>query len=126
MCAASFVTVTPCRVVDTRGPAGPWGSPALSAATERLFVFVGRCAIPSTARAVALTITATESSASGDLSFFPGGSPRPIVSAVNYSAGQTRSSNAITPLSGAGTLAVYCNQSSGTVQLILDVNGYFE
>jgi Immunoglobulin I-set domain/PKD-like domain len=126
MCPASYFTVTPCRVVDTRGPAGPWGGPALSAATERLFVFVGRCAIPSTARAVALTITATESSASGDLSFFPGGSARPVVSAVNYSAGQTRSSNAITPLSGAGTLAVYCNQSSGTVHLILDVNGYFE
>jgi hypothetical protein len=125
-CASNFFTLTPCRVVDTRGPAGPWGGPALSAAAEREFVFVGRCAIPSTARAVALTITATESSASGDLSFFPGGSPRPVVSAVNYSAGQTRSSNAITPLSGAGTLAVYCNQSSGTVQVILDVNGYFE
>lgn len=126
VCPAAFFPVEPCRVVDTREPAGPWGGPALSAATQRIFTFVGRCNIPSTARAVALNIAATQSSASGDLSFFPGGSPQPLVSAVNYSAGQTRSSNAIVPLSGAGTLAVYCNQSSGTVHVILDVSGYFE
>jgi hypothetical protein len=126
VCPAAFFTVEPCRVIDTRDPAGPWGGPALSAATQRIFTFVSRCNIPPTARAVALILAVTQPTAPGDLSLFPGGSPQPLVSAVNYRAGQTRASNAIVALSGAGTLAVYCNQSSGTVHVILDVSGYFE
>jgi hypothetical protein len=122
----AFFTVEPCRVVDTRDPAGPWGGPALSAATQRIFTFVGRCNIPPTARAVALSFAVTQPTAPGDLSLFPGGSPQPLVSAINYRAGQTRANNAIVALSGAGTLAVYCNQSSGTVHVILDVSGYFQ
>lgn len=126
VCPAVFFTLPPCRVVDTRLPVDPWGGPALAASTERVFTFVGRCNIPPTARSVALSIAATQSSAGGDLSLFPGGVTRPLVSAVNYAAGQTRSSNAIVALSGAGALAVYCNQGSGTVHVILDVSGYFE
>jgi hypothetical protein len=124
--AALFFTVEPCRVVDTRGTTGPWGGPALSAGTQRTFTFVGRCNIPPTARAVALSFAVTQPTAPGDLSLFPAGTPAPLVSAITYRAGQTRANNAIVGLSGAGALAVYCNQGSGTVHVILDVNGYFE
>jgi hypothetical protein len=49
------------------------------------------------------------------------------VSAINYSAGRTRSNNAIVPLNGIGEFAVFCGQSTGTTaHFILDVNGYFE
>jgi hypothetical protein len=48
------------------------------------------------------------------------------VSALNYSATQTRGNNAIIALGAAGDLAVYCSQASGTAQFILDVNGYFQ
>src|SRR5262249_48282859 len=34
---AAFYTVTPCRLIDTRGPAGPLGGPALVANADRFF-----------------------------------------------------------------------------------------
>jgi hypothetical protein len=45
---------------------------------------------------------------------------------MDYSANQTRANNAIPSLSSSGALTVQCDQVSGTVHLIVDVNGYFE
>ena len=125
-CAAAFYTLPPCRVLDTRDSAGPWGGPALNALAERTFVFSNRCGIPSSARSVSLNLTVTASTAGGHLSLYPGGTALPLVSAMNYSTGQTRANNAIVPLGGSGTLTVFCGQSSGTAHVIIDVNGYFE
>ncbi len=42
-----FIPVTPCRVVDTRGPGGPFGSPSLAADSTRSFAIPqGGCGIP--------------------------------------------------------------------------------
>ena len=49
----------------------------------------------------------------------------PTVSAINWSTGQTRANNAIIPLSAVGQVAVRA-QGSGVVDVILDVNGFFE
>jgi hypothetical protein len=51
----------------------------------------------------------------------------PLTSTINYAAGQTRTNNAILGLArdGSGSFVVL-NESVGTVQLILDVNGYFQ
>ena len=125
-CASAFHTLTPCRVADTRDPDGPWGGPALAAGAERLFTIAGRCAVPATARSVSLNVTVTQPTAAGHLTLYPGGTPPPIVSALNYGAGQTRGNNAIVALGADGSLAVTCGQSSGTTHMILDVNGYFE
>jgi hypothetical protein len=125
-CSYRFFTVPPCRLVDTRNPAGPLGGPALKGGAGRNFPLAGRCGIPVTARAVSLNFAATGSSTAGHLRFHPGGTSLPNASVVNYSAGQTRSNNAIVPVSVLGDLAVYAGQGSGTVHVILDVNGYFE
>ena len=119
-------TLTPCRLLDTRNPAGPLGGPPLPAGTDRSFPLAGRCGIPATARALSVNVAVTGANAAGHLRFHPGGTPLPVASAINYSAGQTRSNNAIVPLSVLGELAVYAGQGSGTVHVILDVNGYFE
>jgi hypothetical protein len=50
----------------------------------------------------------------------------PLASTINFRGGQTRSNNAIVPLSATGDLAVQCDMASGSVHLILDVSGYFE
>jgi hypothetical protein len=125
-CPAAFYSLTPCRVLDTRDPSGPWGGPALSAGAERIFTMVARCGIPSSARSVSLNVTVTQPTDYGYFSLYPGGTPLPLVSTINYAPGQTRANNAIAPLGGGGTLAVFCGQASGTAQLIIDVNGYFE
>jgi hypothetical protein len=112
--------------VDTRHPIGPWGGPALSAESERVFTIAGVCGVPSDARAVALNITVTLPTAQGYFIVYPGGVPAPLASVLNYMAGQTRANNAVVPLGAGGTLAVYCGQMTGTTHLVIDVTGYFE
>jgi hypothetical protein len=82
--------------------------------------------IPSTAQALVVNATAVAPSASGNLRFYAGGSAAPQVSALNYSAGQTRANNGIVPLNAAREFTVKCVQASGTTDFILDVTGYFE
>ena len=122
----SFHTLAPCRVLDTRNPAGPLGGPALAANASRTFVLTGACGVPPTAKAVSINLTVTQPGVAGDLRVYPGGTTLPLVSAINYRAGQTRANNAVATLGSAGDLAVRCDQASGTVHFILDVNGWFE
>ncbi|HEY3122591.1 MAG TPA: M12 family metallo-peptidase, partial [Thermoanaerobaculia bacterium] len=124
--ATLFYTVTPCRVVDTRNPTGAYGGPALSANSDRTFTLGGQCGIPSTAKAASLNVTVTQASAAGQLRLYPSGTPLPVASAINYRAGQTRANNEASPLGSSGGLAVHCDQASGNVQVIIDVNGYFQ
>jgi len=123
---AFFYTVTPCRVADTRDPAGPYGGPALTANVDRTFVVAGRCGVPVGAKAVALNLAVTGPTAAGDLRVFPAGAGLPLVSAINWNAGQTRANNAVIRLGASGDLTVHPDQSSGTVHFILDLNGYFQ
>ncbi len=122
-----FFTVTPCRVIDTRNATGAYGGPALAAGADRTFVLAGQCGIPSGARSVAVNVAVTQPTAGpGFLTLFQGGTARPQAAMINYSVGQTRANNEILPLGAAGDIVVHCGQSTGTVQMILDVNGYFQ
>ncbi len=122
-----FHTLPPCRLVDTRNPAGALGGPALVPNAVRNFPLTGICGVPSDAKALSVNLTVTQPAASGFLRLYPGdlASP-PLASSINFQAGQTRSNNAILPLpatSSAGTSVR--DDSAGAVHLILDVNGYF-
>jgi IPT/TIG domain/Matrixin len=121
-----FYTVTPCRVLDTRNPTGPLGGPAVVANADRAFTVTGQCGIPATARAVSANVTVTQPSSAGDLRLSAAGGPLSLTSSINYRASQTRANDAVIPLGAAGALAVHCDQPSGTVQFIIDVNGYFQ
>jgi hypothetical protein len=120
--------VSPCRVVDTRGVQGvPLGGPPLAAQSPRLFALGGHCSVPITAKAVSLNVVVTLPGADGNLRLYPGGLSLPLVSTLNYSAGQTRANNAVISLSAAGEIAAFAGQPAGTtVEVIIDVNGYFE
>ena len=55
-----FVTLPPCRVVDTRNPNGPFGGPAIQGGTARSFPLAesgNPCNIPSNAVAYSLNVT---------------------------------------------------------------------
>jgi hypothetical protein len=119
-------TLTPCRVVDTRGPVGPVGGPALAAGQDRTFVLRGACGIPPTANAVSANLTVTQPTDAGDLRVFPAGTPLPFVSSINYSPGQTRANNAFLTLGTDGAVTIHCDQANGSVHFLLDVNGYFQ
>jgi hypothetical protein len=100
--ASRLYTVPHCRVVDTRGPIGPYGGPALAASTSRTFGF-SQCGVSPTARAVALNVTVTGSTVGGYLTLYPSGGAAPLSSTINFRTGQTRANNAIVKL-GAGAL----------------------
>jgi hypothetical protein len=119
-----FHPVTPCRAIDTRAPSD---GPALQGGTSRTFNLAGLCAVPPTARSASVNITITQSPVPGDLRLYPGGTSLPLVSAINYSPGQTRANSAIVTLGAGASLAVQSDQAPGTsVHFILDVNGFFE
>lgn len=123
---ASYYTLAPCRVIDTRGAAGSLGGPALEAGKTRNFVLTGHCGIPEEVRAVSVNVTVVQPTVAGDLRLFPAGPFLPVVSTINYRAGQTRANNMVAGLGGDGDLGVRCDQASGKVHLIVDVNGYFK
>lgn len=74
-----------------------------------------------------VNVAATGARAAGYIELFPTGPSLPKVSTVNYAAGQTRSSNAVVSLNAVGQFSAYVWQPVGTtVDLIVDVTGYFE
>ncbi|HSB64220.1 MAG TPA: hypothetical protein VLJ18_08640 [Thermoanaerobaculia bacterium] len=120
--------VTPCRAVDTRNAAGPFGAPPLQANGVRLFNLVSVCGVPSTAKALSANLTVVRPAASGALHVYPGDlGTAPTATAISFAPGKTRANNAVLRLAtdGSGTVAVLC-ASGGIADLIIDVNGYFE
>jgi hypothetical protein len=130
----SFFPLTPCRVVDTRGPTGPQGGPALSANTTRNFTIinVNSCGVPATAKAAAMNVTAILATDGGDLRIWPYQSPVPLASVINFSTADFALANgAIIPLANIGGLDISVQTdmppgSTGTVHLVIDVTGYFQ
>ena len=122
-----FHTVTPCRVIDTRGTAGvPIGGPALANGATRTFVLTGRCGIPAGTRAVAANITVVSPTRAGDLRLFPTGGTG-NTSSLNFRAVQTRANNAVVSLDASGQLSVTCAMgAAGSTHFLLDVIGYFQ
>ena len=120
-----FYSVAPCRVLDTRNPAGPLGGPALTAGATRSFEMAGSCGIPANATAVFGNITVVAPTAEGHLRIEPSGNAAPNVSGLNYSAGQTRANNGVFALDAQGRIDIVCVQASGSAGVIVDVAGYF-
>ncbi len=121
-----FFTLGPCRLLDTRSPGQ---GPAIASGVTRTLTVHGACGIPATARAVAVNVTAFQSSGSGHLVLHPADVAAPPASALNFATGQTRANNAVLPLAldGSGTLAISpFVAGSGTVHVIVDATGYFE
>jgi hypothetical protein len=118
-------TVTPCRLVDTRNAAGPFGGPALAAGGTRSFtVSSGGCSIPADAAGVSLNVTVADVTAAGTLTFFPGSGMVPATNTLSFVPGKNRANNLTMGVIGS-VLSVRNYQTVGTVNLIIDVNGYY-
>jgi hypothetical protein len=92
---------------------------------QRDFTITGACGIPSGAAAASLNFTVWAPVTRGDFRVFPAGSPTPTVATLNWEAGILALGNAaIVPLGAGGAITVQVD-GPGTVDLILDVNGYY-
>ena len=123
---SSYFTLPPCRVADTRNPAGPSGGPALVANTVRTFPVSSICGIPASATAVAVNLAVFLPSNDGDLRVYPAGGAAPLASAINFRPGIVRANNAIVPLGAGGMISVQCDMPSGATNFFVDVQGYFQ
>jgi uncharacterized repeat protein (TIGR03803 family) len=113
----SFVAISPCRVVDTRG-SGP-----IMGGTQQNFTLpnLGGCGIPTTAGAYSLNVTVSPHGPLGFLTIWPQGEIQPFVSTMNSPDGRTKANAAIVP-AGNNAVSVYV---TNTTDVIIDINGYF-
>lgn len=124
-----FHPASPCRVLDTRSPAGPLGGPVLAAGVRRDFVLSGVCGIPSTAVSVSANMTVTGPSSAGSLTAFPADlAQTPVANTLSIRPGTTRANNAVLLLArdGSGAVAFANDLPVGTFHVIVDVNGWWE
>jgi hypothetical protein len=131
---SGYYTVPPCRLIDTREPTDPLG--ALAPSSLREFIVSGlttQCGIPTAATAISINVTVTQPQALGFLTVFPSDAlPASATSTLNFGAGQTRANNAVLGLFPHLGLGEYFttfeaqNGSAGSLQLIVDVSGYFQ
>ncbi len=121
--AIAFFPLPPCRLVDTRGSAGPLGGPNLFGGQGRTFPLLsGACSIPGNAQAYSLNFTAVPKGSLGYLTVWPTGQNQPVVSTLNAPTGTFTANAAIVPAGSSGSVDVY---ASDDTDLIIDTNGYF-
>ena len=122
-----FYPIAPCRVADTRNGNGALGGPALSAGGQRVFpVTSSTCGIPAGATSIAANITVVQPKSAGSLHAFPGNLAPNSSAILSFRKGKTRAASAMLLLAtnGSGTLG-FQNESSGNLNVVLDVTGYF-
>ena len=113
-----LITVTPCRLVDTRSSSPIQGGTSTAFNIPQL----GGCGIPSTAAAYSLNVTAVPQGPLGYLTAWPTGEDQPLVSTLNSLDGRVKANAAIVPAGYRGAISVY---ASNTTDVVLDINGYF-
>ena len=113
----NFYTLTPCRVVDTRNPAGS----APFSGTTTVDVTTSGCGSPATAQAYALNATVVPTGPLQYLTLWPNGENIPVASTLNADPSTVTSNMAILPTTN-GSVNAYV---AGTTYLILDLSGYF-
>ncbi|HLJ45818.1 MAG TPA: SBBP repeat-containing protein [Bryobacteraceae bacterium] len=121
--ALAFYPAPPCRVADTRSPAGPFGGPGMTGGQTRGFTIPNSsCNIPSSAQAYSLNMTVVPPGPLTYLSAWPAGQNQPVVSTLNSFDGRVVANAAIVPAGTGGAIDVYVSNPS---DVIIDINGYF-
>ena len=113
-----YHALPPARILDTR-----YGAPVPAGGTVVQTV-TGVGGVPTTGvSAVVLNVTVTEPTAPSFLTVYPNGAARPATANLSFDAGQTVPNLVVAEVGAEGKVAVY--NAAGTVQVILDVAGWF-
>jgi hypothetical protein len=124
---STLVPITPCRLIDTRPAPDRVGLTAAFGTGDTRTIAArgsnGNCTIPTDAVGLSLNVTALDATALTFLTFWPDGT-RPAASSLNPAPGQPPTPNAVTTvLSATGSFNLY--NLTGSVNVIIDVNGYY-
>lgn len=116
-----FTPVVPTRILDTRTISGG----AIGADRAVPVRVKGLAGVPDTATAVVLKLVAVQPTADGFLSVYPVGETRPVLSSLNFQAGETVSNSVVAELNtGQDSVNVY--NANGTTNVVIDVAGYWD
>jgi hypothetical protein len=117
-----FVPLHPCRIADTRNPAG-FGGPRLASHEVRSIPVVSSlCGVPPTAAAYALNVTVVPRGPLAYLTLWPAGQTQPLVSTLNSLDGRVKANAAIVAAGTGGAVNVFVTDPA---DVVLDMNGYF-
>jgi hypothetical protein len=118
---------TPQRAIDSR-PAtqvGPYATPWSPGQTRTVALATGGIAdVQTFTTAVVLNVTVTDTTSAGYLTVWPTGSPRPLASSLNWTAGETIANSVTVPLGPDGSIQVY--SPAGQVDVVIDVTAHFD
>ncbi len=121
-----FISVTPCRIIDTRKAGGALhGTRTYSASLASYAAqggFAGTCNIPDIAMAVQLNLGAISLGNTSDLKGWAAGEPQPLASMVNYNPSGPIANMVTMPVNA---LAQFSLQTPGTAHVFADVAGYY-
>lgn len=121
--SGSYQGLTPVRILDTRHGTGAPQAAVAAFGTVSLAV-AGVDGVPADAIATVLNVTVTEPTRAGNISVYPDGASVPNASNLNFLPGQSVPNLVVATIGGDGKVD-FLNRSSGTVQLIADVAGYY-
>jgi hypothetical protein len=120
---ASYVSLSPTRIVDSRLGLGV---NVLHSKVAQTFTVAGVNLIPASASAVSGNLTVTGQTRSGYLALTTVASNAPGTSSLNFPVGDIRANGVDVRLGPAGTLSVtYVGSPGSSAQVIFDVTGYF-
>jgi hypothetical protein len=119
---ASFVPLSPQRVLDSRTESRPKPTPSSSVFQPvRELQIAGVAGVPLDARAVVLNVTVTGSTTASYVTVFPCGTPRPNASSLNFATGEIVSNLAVAELGARGSV---CFFSPSDPNYVIDITAY--
>ena len=124
---STYASITPARILDTRKGIGTGKVAKIPANGSITLTVAGADSgkiVSSGLKAVAMNLTAVDSTHPGVITAYPAGESLPIVSNVNYATGETVANMSVVPV-GTGGQIVFHNTSAGPVDLIADVYGFY-
>ena len=123
--AGEFVPLVPSRITDTRTSSGEPNAGSHLGPNGSLDIQVaGLGGVPPTgADSVVLNVTVTNTSTASALIVYPTGTTQPLASNLNWPAGKTVPNRVVVGLGTAGKVTVH--NLYGSVDVVVDVNGYF-
>lgn len=117
----AYQPLTASRILDTRQTGGTFGP-----LTTHSLQVGSRGGIPASASAAVLNLTVTNATARGHITAYPSNKPLPYASNVNFIAGQNNADLVVVPLGADGKINLRSGSVLGTVDVIVDVVGYFK
>ena len=124
--SATYATITPTRVLDSRAAYHIGLTGRFSANVPRTLSIAGANGIPADAVAVTANLAVVNQTRAGYVAITPNPDPNPPTATMNFPAGDVRANGLTARLNGSGDLSLVFKAATGnTTDLILDITGYY-